>query len=174
MGCPEILTSRLRLRPHHRHDLSAAIRLWTDPIVTKHTLGRASTRQEVWSRILRYAGHWALMGFGYWVVEEKVSGDFVGEIGFAEFMRDMTPNIEGLPELGWALLPAFHGKGYATEAVGAAIHWGVENLSAKSIVCIIHPQNTASVRLAENCGFDLRETARLGEEPTLLWQRELS
>ncbi len=173
MSCPEILTSRLRLRPHHRDDLSEAFRLWTDPVVIEHTLGRPSSRQEVWSRLLRYAGHWALMGFGYWVVEVRASGKFVGEIGFADFKREMSPSIEGVPELGWALLPEFHGQGFATEAVGAAILWGIDKLESKTIVCIIDPQNKASFRVAEKCGFHLRETARRGDQPTLLWQREL-
>jgi hypothetical protein len=34
-----------------------------------------------------YIGHWALMGFGYWVIEEKATGEFVGDVGFADFKR---------------------------------------------------------------------------------------
>lgn len=48
-------------------------------------------------------------------------GIIVGEIGFADLKRDETPSIHGVPELGWALAPAFHGKGYATEGVRAAL-----------------------------------------------------
>ena len=64
------------------------------------------------------------MGFGHWAVEEKASGDFIGDLGFADFKRDIQPSIQGLPELGWVLASRAHGKGYATEAVRAAIAWG--------------------------------------------------
>jgi RimJ/RimL family protein N-acetyltransferase len=61
------------------------------------------------------------LSYGYWAVEEKTSGRYVGELGFADFKRDIVPSIEGMPELGWALVPQFHGKGYATEALRAAV-----------------------------------------------------
>ena len=48
----------------------------------------------------------------------------MGEAGRAEFQREMTPSIAGVPEVGWVLSPQFHGKGYGTEAVRAACAWG--------------------------------------------------
>jgi RimJ/RimL family protein N-acetyltransferase len=59
-------------------------------------------------RLLRYVGHWAVLGFGYWVVEEKASGEFVGETGFADYRREMKPSLDGAPEIGWVLTPRFH------------------------------------------------------------------
>ena len=67
--------------------------------------------------MLRYAGHWQWMGFGFWALEEKSTGAFAGELGFAEFKRELEPSIQGIPEIGWVLAPHAHGKGYATEAV---------------------------------------------------------
>jgi len=93
------------------------------------------------------------MGFGYWAVEEKASERFLGEIGFADFKREIVPSIEGVPELGWVLASHAHGKGYATEALNAAIPWGDKNLSASRSVCIIDPENLASLRVAEKCGY---------------------
>ena len=61
-----------------------------------------------------------MLGFGYWVVEEKTSGKFAGEVGFADYKRDMQSSVKELPEMAaWA-----HGKGYATEAAKAALRWG--------------------------------------------------
>ena len=97
--------------------------MWADPIVTRY-FGRSLSEEETWTRFLRYVGHWALLGFGYWVVEEKASGNFVGEVGFADYKRDIQSSVPLAPEIGWVLSSASHGKGYATEAVRAAIAWG--------------------------------------------------
>jgi RimJ/RimL family protein N-acetyltransferase len=104
-------------------------------------------------RILSYRGHWALMGFGYWALEEKATGQFVGELGFAEYRRDIAPSIEGIPELGWVLISGAHGKGYATEALRAAVAWGDAHFDSARTVCIIHPDNRASFRVADKLGY---------------------
>ena len=61
--------------------------MWADPEVTRYIGGRPFGVEEVWTRLLRYAGHWALLGYGYWAVIEKSSGRFVGEAGLADFHR---------------------------------------------------------------------------------------
>ena len=98
--------------------------MWADPVVTRHIGGRPFTREEVWARLLRYRGHWAHLGYGFWLIEDKASGEFLGETGFAEFQRAILPPIEGTPEIGWVLATRAHGLGYATEAVRAAVAWG--------------------------------------------------
>ncbi len=103
--------------------------MWADPIVTKYISGRPSTVQQTWSRLLTYVGHWNLMGFGYWAIEEKSSGDFVGEAGLADFKRDIAASMKGSPELGFALVPRVHGKGYATEAVRGVLSWADVNIA---------------------------------------------
>ena len=93
------------------------------------------------------------MGFGYWAVEEKVTGYFVGEVGFGDFKRDLDPPLGRVPELGWIVAPSQQGKGYATEAAMAALTWGRVQLGGKSFACIIHPDNSSSLRVAAKCGF---------------------
>ena len=56
--------------------------------------GQPFAAEDVWSKLLRYAGHWALLGFGYWAIEEKSSGRFVGEAGFADFKRAIEPSFD--------------------------------------------------------------------------------
>ena len=80
--------------------------MWADAGVTRFISGRPFTREECWARLLRYAGLWPTLGFGYWAIEDKAEGRFLGEAGFADFKRDMTPSIEGLPEAGWVLAPS--------------------------------------------------------------------
>jgi RimJ/RimL family protein N-acetyltransferase len=94
------------------------------------------------------------MGYGYWAVEEKASGRYIGELGFADFKRDNRPSIEGLPEIGWALKLEAHGKGYATEALKAAVAWGDSHLDSTRTACIIHRDNHRSLRVAEKLGYN--------------------
>jgi len=121
--------------------------------------------------MLRYPGLWALLGFGYWAVAERATGAFIGDVGFADFKRDFVPSIEGIPELGWVLAAHAHGKGFATEAVRAALMWGDEHLPHASTVCIIAPENAASIHVAEKCGYrEVQRTTYL-EDPTIVYSR---
>jgi RimJ/RimL family protein N-acetyltransferase len=169
---PVLETERLRLRGHRLEDLDSCAAMWADPIVTRHIGGRPFSREEAWSKILRYLGHWSLMGFGYWVVEEKGGGGFMGEAGFAEFRREMQPSIEGMPEIGWALVPSAHGKGLATEAVRALCAWGDKHLGPTPTVCLIDPENIASAWVAKKCGYQEFQRATYKDHPTMLYRRQ--
>lgn len=171
MDTPVLETERLRLRGHGLRDFEPMLAMWTDEGVTRFIGGRPSTRDEVWARLLRYVGHWALLDYGYWAVEERGSGVFIGEIGFADFKREMEPSFEGIPELGWALTPSAQGKGYATEAVRAAIDWGHARFAGARIVCMISPENTASIRVAEKTGFHQFAETNYKGSPSLLFER---
>lgn len=166
---PLIETERLRLRPHQSDDFADCVAMWSDPAVARYTIGDPSPPQRTWIRILAYCGHWALLRYGYWAVEEKASGRYVGELGFADFKRDIVPSIEGMPELGWALSPRCHGKGYATEALRAAVAWGDHHLAQRRTVCIIHRDNHPSFRVAEKLGYKAIFSATgSGESNTIL------
>jgi len=72
----------------------------------------------------------------------------------------------------WALVPAVHGRGYATEAVGAALAWGERRFGANArTVCIISPENLASIRVATKCGFRIERPTRYGDEEVMLYAR---
>src|SRR5579859_1936876 len=119
----QIDTDRLALRPHTRDDFADSLAMWSDTTVTRHIGGRPFTREEIWARLLRYVGHWALLGFGFWVIRERATGCFLGEVGFADYQRDIDPPLNSVPEAGWALSPHAQGKGYATEALRAITSW---------------------------------------------------
>ncbi len=116
-------------------------------------VGGIYDRQENWARILRYMGHWAAFGYGLFAVEEKQSGRYVGNVGFARFERGLGDDFDPSPEAAWMLAQWAEGRGYATEAMQAAIDWYEGRFGRERLVCIIDPANLASLRLAERLGF---------------------
>lgn len=170
---PLLTTDRLVLAAHRRDDFADTAAMWADPVVTRHIGGRPFTPEEVWAKVLCYAGHWTLMGFGYWAVRDRASDRFVGEVGFADFKREIEPAFGGAPEIGWALAPWAHGRGLASEAVAAALAWGEDHLAASRFVCLIDPANRASLRVAEKVGFrPLAATIYKGNRTTIFERRE--
>ena len=169
---PILETERLRLRGHGLDDFADCAAMWADPLVTRFIGGKPLSEEEAWTKFLRYAGHWRMLGFGYWVVVEKASGNFVGEIGFADYKREIEPSLKGMPEIGWVLAAEAHGRGYATEAVRAAVEWGDAHFEGARTACIIAPDNLASIRVAEKCGYRQLQHATYKGRPTLMFVRE--
>ena len=158
MDVPVIETERLLLRGHRLDDFEDLAAMWADPAVTRFIGGKPSTREESWARLMRYVGHWHLLGFGYWAVEMKGQTGLIGDVGFADWRRDIVPSLDGMPEGGWVFAPVAHGRGLASEAVKAVVAWGDRHFGGKTTACIISPDNTGSIRVAEKCGY--REFAR--------------
>ncbi len=173
MAVPVIETERLRLRGHRRDDLPRCVAMWADPLVTRFIGGIPSTEQRTWARLLSYVGHWALMGFGYWVIEERESREFVGEIGFADFKRDGAPLLRAGPELGFALAPRFHGKGYSTEAVRAVLDWGDTRLTPGKYVCLVDAQNVVSLHVLRKFAFEEMRRDSLNGLPVIYLARPI-
>ena len=172
MPIPVLQTDRLVLRGHRIEDFKHCAALWADPLVTRYITGTPLSCEQCWSRLLRHAGHWAMLGFGYWIAEEKRSGAFIGEVGFADYKRELEPVLPQVPEVGWVLASSAHGKGYATEALRAILTWGQANLPGDKTICLIHPENQASVRVAEKCGYRKQGMATYKEHPTLVFFRQ--
>ena len=163
---PVLETPRLRLRGHALPDFAAACELWAHPEVVRHTVKKPQTPEEVWSRILRYSGLWSICGYGYWLVQEKATGAFVGEVGFSDYRRAIDPPLDNIPEIGWILHPTHHGKGFATEAAQAAMAWAAQlPLQANRISCIIHEENPGSFRVADKLGFTRSHISLYRGEP---------
>ncbi|QAY79383.1 GNAT family N-acetyltransferase [Sphingosinicella sp. BN140058] len=168
---PIVETARLRLRSFRESDLEAHARMLGDPDFVRHLGGKTFGREESWRRLLSGAGLWALVGYGYWAIERRSDNAFIGQVGFADFKRDLEPSIENMPEMGWVLAPETHGQGIASEAVAAALDWARRELPGREIVAIIDPANAPSIRVAEKAGFHSREEASYRGEPILLFRR---
>jgi hypothetical protein len=95
LDIPVVETERLRLRGHTLDDFAHTRALWGDAAVVTYMGGKPFTSEECWTRFLRYFGHWSVLGFGYWVVEEKATGDFVGEVGFGNRLSERSLSWAG-------------------------------------------------------------------------------
>jgi RimJ/RimL family protein N-acetyltransferase len=164
-------TPRLTLAPPRLADFEDYARLWADPAVVRHMGGAPFSRSAAWARFQRQAGGWRLSGFGTWVVRERASGRFVGEAGFCDFNRAITPALGPEPEAGWMLMPWAHGQGLASEAVAAAHAWGDARFGAPRTVCMIDPNNAPSLRLAAKMGYAEYARTAYGERFVVLLER---
>ncbi|MGI9356817.1 MAG: GNAT family N-acetyltransferase [Rhizobiaceae bacterium] len=144
-----LLTLRAQLRPHTVDDYEACAAMWADERVVSHISVRPSTRSETWSRLLGDIGIWHALNLGNWVVEERGTGAYLGDVGFVDHKRDITPSIDGNPEIGWVLEHDSHAKDIATEAASAAIEWGDQDLKSDQTVYWFNPNYPASIQVAE-------------------------
>jgi RimJ/RimL family protein N-acetyltransferase len=168
---PRIETERLVLRPFRAEDLGPLSALWADANVVRYIGGQKLSREDTWRRALASCGQWPYTGWGYWIAELKSSGELVGQLGFADFKRDMEPSIEGEPELGYVFAPSVHGKGIAREGCAAVLDWADANIGAESYPAIISPENEASIKLAERLGFTREPDANYRGETIALFRR---
>jgi RimJ/RimL family protein N-acetyltransferase len=149
---PTLETKRLRLRGLEKSDLDDYAALYADPEVLRYLGGG----QEPWDRgrsgrhMTFVVGHWQLCGAGMWAVEHRETGAFLGMVGFAE--------PEGWPgfELAWVLARRYWGHGYATEGAAAALAHAFSVWRKDRIISLIHPDNRASIRVAERIGERLQ------------------
>ena len=159
---PTLETRRLRLRQFRSSDLDNYAALRADPEVLRYLVGAGG---EPWDRgrssrhMAFMIGHWQVWGTGTWEVEHKETGAFIGIVGFSE--------PEGWPglELAWTLARPHWGYGYATEAAREALAYAFTTWKRESVISLIHPENRASIRVAERIGEHLQGRANhLGRE----------
>jgi RimJ/RimL family protein N-acetyltransferase len=160
MDIPVLETERLILRGHALADFPTFAVMRADPVVMKF-MGKGDTldEEEAWARFQSMAGHWQLKGYGTWALEARAGGALIGSIGFADKKRPKEHPASGAPEMGWSLAGTAHGKGFASEALRAALTWGQEFFDPARVVCVISDDNSASIRLAEKHGFKQFATA---------------
>ena len=165
---PVLHTPRLVLCGHRVTDLDDSFAMWSSPEVMRIN-GRPLSREEVWARLLRYIGHWAVHDYGLWQIRERATDRFAGEVGFADFRRDLAFSFDGAPEAAWVLAPWAHGQGYATEAMTAVLAWTAP--THPRTVCIIAPDNAASLRVAARLGYREIGRADFKGSPIIVFER---
>ena len=162
---PTLTTSRLTLRAFEQRDFEEYAAIVGDPHVTKYLGdGHALSREEAWRQMAVILGHWTLLGYGLWAVENRETGALMGRIGCQQ--------PEGWPgfEVGYTLGRAFWGRGYAREGAGAALAYARDVLGRTSIISLIRPANAASIRVAQSLGATLDGELEFFGGPTLVYR----
>ncbi len=168
---PTLETPRLRLRPYRLDEFDAYAAMWAEPAVIRFIGGEPLSREAAWTRFLRQIGLWHHLGFGFFALEDRATGRFVGEAGFHDLKRDITPSLEGSMEAGWGLITEMQGKGLAEEAMRQALAWAREHRTGARFTCIINPDNAASLRVAAKLGFLRFAEGRYHDRPIVLLQQ---
>lgn len=168
---PRLETPRLILRRYEERDFDALFSMASDGGMFRYSERGPMTSDEVWSRLLRHAGHWSLLGYGVFALEDKATGRYAGEAGLGQFRRGLGEPFDEAPEATWSIVPEFQGKGFAREAAAAALRWFEERRHGPT-VCMIHHANAPSLRLAARLGYwPFRQIDYKGYQ-ALLFKRE--
>jgi RimJ/RimL family protein N-acetyltransferase len=142
--------SRLLLRVPGEEDADFMLKLFSDPNVNRFLLSsRPYSREIILEGIARSQACHSANKFSRWILQLKSNGEPVGHAGL------LVKEIESVPELelGYALKPSAWGKGYAFEAAAATLEYAFAKLGRDRVVAITHPENRASIRLAERIGM---------------------
>lgn len=152
-----IETPRLIIRPLLAGDDEGMFEMDSKPEVMEY-VGRKPVQTIEESReVIRYVQQqYTDNGIGRWAMIEKGSNAFVGWTGF----KLITATVHGRSnfiDFGYRLTPAFWGRGLATEAAIASLHYGIDKLGFKDIYAMTHVDNGASRHILEKIGFALRD-----------------
>ena len=155
-----IKTARLSLREFHLGDADFIVELLNEPafIANIRDAGIRNAEDACYyltdGPLASYAQH----GFGLWLVEAPGHGP----IGTCGLLRR-----EGLddPDLGFALLERYWGRGYAREAAAAVLEFGFGELKMERILAITAPDNDASARVLESVGLRFETDLFLPDGP---------
>ncbi|MCD9152960.1 GNAT family N-acetyltransferase [Aeromicrobium duanguangcaii] len=145
----EIRTARLLLRPWRASDLAPWAAMNADPEVREH-LGGPLTRAQSDDSVASFTADFAQRGYGWWAVEEQVTGDFIGFAGLDRVDEHLP--FTGV-EVGWRLARPAWGHGYATEAALATLTFAFESLALPEVLAITTVDNLRSQAVMRRIGM---------------------
>jgi ribosomal-protein-alanine N-acetyltransferase len=145
-------TARLvcaRTIPEHADDLAT---LLGDPRVAKTlaATGEPASDAEIAANLKAKLRHWERHGFGFWMLYDRASGEFVGRGGLQHTSATGSDEIE----IGWAIVPERWGEGLATELALASVAAGFETLGETELIAYTRVHNRASRRVMEKAGME--------------------
>lgn len=146
---PELRTDRLLLRRWRDSDLAPWAAMNADPEVRQY-LGELQTREQSDAVVARMRAEFDARGFGWWALESRETGEFVGRAGLDVVGEDMP--FTGV-DIGWRLTRSAWGHGYATEAATACLTFGFETLGLPEIVATTTADNLRSQAVMRRLGM---------------------
>jgi len=141
---PTLETERLILRAPREADVEAEAAFYATD--ASKFVGGPLPAHRVWRSIAMLVGHWAFRGYGFWALEDKATGTYLGRTGL------WYPQGWYEREIGWTLMNHATGKGYATEAATAARSYAYDELGWDTAISQIAPGNEASKAVARRLG----------------------
>lgn len=160
-------TERLILADWQPEDWLAFRPIATDPDVMRYIgAGEPWSDARIQGFVRLQVEQSATLGFCLWKLLEKApeaSGTLIGFCGLQPLSG--TPDIE----IGWWLAKSYWGRGLATEAATAALHFGFEHVGLNRIVAIARPANRASVRIMEKLGMSFERDVVRDAIPVVLY-----
>ncbi len=143
-----ITTARLHLTPYAPAHTDALFAMNSDPVVMRY-LGDPQTWAQTIEGIERVQSRWQTFGYGWWSMFIKDTDTLIG----AACLQNLA-HVENAPlEIGWRLIPAYQGHGYATEAGQAAMDFGFERVGVDYICAVADPENTPSQNVMKRLGM---------------------
>lgn len=122
--------------------------IFADPDVMRYLPPRDTPPRERAERAMNYFNErWVVDGFGPWALEYKENGELIGDCGLRRL--EETGEVEVL----YAIAKSYWDRGLTTEAARASVRYGFETLGLEKIIALAMPENFASRRVMEKCGF---------------------
>jgi len=146
----EFETPRLRLRQWRESDLAPFAAMAADPRVMEFLLP-LPTRADSDALIERIKARIAENGWGFWAVEHKATGEFIGFTGLNVPLATLP--FSPCVEIGWRLARHTWGQGFASEAARGALQVGFERLGLEEIVAFTTVGNLRSAAVMERIGM---------------------
>lgn len=170
-NAPFLTTERLTLHKPEIGDVWPMFDIISHP-VTGRFLGSANSRAEHFTRFQRNAGSWLLHGYGSFILRLRGEQAQIGNCGVFHAFRGLGEDFDDQPEAGWILAAEHAGKGYAAEAMHAALAWFERAHGRRRIVAMIAEGNEASMALAGKLGFTpMRDAVLPDGEAVRLFER---
>lgn len=144
-----LTTVRLELRCVALEDAAFFLRLLNEPSWLESIGDRGVRSAADAERYIRdtIQAPYRSLGYGMYLVQLKESGQPIGVCGLVR--RDFLPG----PDLGFALLPDFVGRGYATEAARAVMGHAQHTLGIARLYALVKRSNQRSVKVLGRLGF---------------------
>jgi len=161
-------TRRLILRRQVIEDLDALWALYCDSEITKHIPDAPKTFEEARQELEWHMnGHPRNPELGLWATIHKETGRFIGRCGLLPWTVDGQEEVE----VAYTIVRDFWGQGLGTEAGQAIVLYAFEKLKLSRLVCMIEPENQASVKVARNIGMTFEKAMEDDLGPYHLYSR---